>query len=142
MKRPTGIALIAVMFIVLAVLSLLWSGLVFGLGGLGSLSGGLFGADNVAALGASSAWSGFVGILSALVQIAVAIGLLVMRRWAWFLAPVRRKPDGRAGHRWHPGWRPLCFHVRLPGPRHSGGHLNLPAPAGQPAGIWQPVGGR
>lgn len=86
MKKPTGITLIAVMFIVLAVLSLLWSGLVFGLGGLGSLFGGLFGADNVAALSASNAWSGFVGILSALVQIAVAIGLLAMKRWAWFLA--------------------------------------------------------
>jgi hypothetical protein len=86
MKRPTGITMIAIVYIVLAVLSLLWGGLVFGLGGLGSFFGGLFGADNVAALGTSSAWSGFVGILGALVQIAVAIGLLAMKRWAWFLA--------------------------------------------------------
>lgn len=86
MERPTGIAIIAVAYIALAVLSLLWSGLVFGLGGLGSLFGGLFGAENVAALGTSSAWSGFVGILGALVQIAVAIGLLAMKRWAWILA--------------------------------------------------------
>ena len=86
MKRPTGITIIAVVYIALAVLSLLWSGLVFGLGGLGSLFGGLFGADNVAALGTSSAWSGFVGILAALVQIAVAVGLLAMKKWAWILA--------------------------------------------------------
>lgn len=88
MKRPTGITLIAVMFIALAVLSLLWSGLVFGFGGLGSFVGGLFGADSVARLGTSSAWSGFVGFLTSLVQIAVAIGLLAMKRWAWFLALV------------------------------------------------------
>ena len=88
MKRPTGITLIAILFIVLAVLSLLWSGLVFGVGGLSSLFGGLFGADNVSDFGTSSAWSGFVGILGALVQIAVATGLLAMKRWAWFLAMV------------------------------------------------------
>jgi hypothetical protein len=86
MKRPTGITIIAIVYIVLAVLSLLWSGLVFGLGGLGSLFGGLFGADNVAALGTSSAWSGFLGIITALLQIVVAIGLLSMKKWAWFLA--------------------------------------------------------
>jgi hypothetical protein len=88
MKRPTGITIIAVLYIVLAVLSLLWSGLVFGVGGLSSLFGGLFGADNVAAFGTSSSWSGFLGIITALVQIVVAIGLLSMKRWAWFLALV------------------------------------------------------
>ena len=86
MKRPTGIAVIAIVYILLAVLSLLWSGLVFGVGGLSSLFGGLFGADSVSAFGTSSAWSGFVGILTALVQIVVAIGLLTMKRWAWYLA--------------------------------------------------------
>lgn len=88
MKRPTGITIIAIVYIVLAILSLLWSGLVFGVGGLGSLFGGLFGADNVAAFGTSSAWSGFLGIITAIVQIIVAIGLLSMKRWAWFLALV------------------------------------------------------
>lgn len=88
MRRPTGITIIAVLYIVLAVLSLLWSGLVFGVGGLSSLFGGLFGADNVAAFGTSSAWSGFLGILTALVQIVVALGLLSLKRWAWILALV------------------------------------------------------
>lgn len=86
MKRPAGITIIAIVYIVLAVLSLVWSGLVFGLGGLGSFFGGLFGADNVAALGTSSAWSGFLGILTAVAQIVVAIGLMGMKKWAWFLA--------------------------------------------------------
>jgi hypothetical protein len=88
MKRPTGITIIASLTILLAVLSLLWSGLIFGVGGLSSLFGGLFGADNVAALGTSSSWSGFLGIITALVQIVVAIGLLSMKKWAWILALV------------------------------------------------------
>ena len=79
MKRPTGITIIAIVYIVLGVLSLLWSGLVFGLGGLSSFFAGLLGADSVSALGSSSAWSGFVGIRAAVVQIAVAIGLLSMK---------------------------------------------------------------
>jgi hypothetical protein len=86
MKRPTGITVIAVVYIVLAAISLVWSGLVFGLGGVGSFFGGLFGAENVAALGTSSAWSGFLGIITALVQFVVALGLLSMKKWAWFLA--------------------------------------------------------
>ena len=85
MKRPTGITIIAVLFIALAVLSLLWSGLVFGVGGLSSLFGGLLGAGAVSAFGQSTAWSGFVGIVSAAVQITVALGLLALKRWAWYL---------------------------------------------------------
>ena len=36
----------------------------------------------------AGAWSGFLGILGAVVQFAVAIGLLSMKRWAWFLAMI------------------------------------------------------
>jgi hypothetical protein len=86
MKRPTGITIIAILYIVLAILSLLWSGLVFGVGGLSSLLGGLVGAQNVAAFGVSSGWAGFLGIITAVVQFAVAFGLLAMKKWAWILA--------------------------------------------------------
>jgi hypothetical protein len=86
MKRPTGITIIAIVYIVLAILSLLWSGLVLGVGGLSSLVGGLFGAESVAAFGVSSGWAGFVGIITAVVQFAVAFGLLAMKKWAWILA--------------------------------------------------------
>jgi hypothetical protein len=86
MKRPTGITIIAILYIVLALLSLLWSGLVFGVGGLSSLLGGLVGAENVAAFGASTGWAGFLGIISTVVQFIVAIGLLSMKKWAWILA--------------------------------------------------------
>jgi hypothetical protein len=86
MKRPTGITIIAILYIVLAILSLLWSGLVFGVGGLSSLFGGLVGAESVAAFGLSSGWAGFLGIITAVVQLAVAFGLLAMKKWAWILA--------------------------------------------------------
>ena len=86
MERPTGITIIAIVYLFLGVLSLLWSGLVFGLGGIGSLFGGLVGAENLAAASTAGAWSGFLGILAAIVQFAVAIGLLKMAKWAWILA--------------------------------------------------------
>jgi hypothetical protein len=85
-ERPVGISIIAVVYILLAIFSLVWSGIVFGVGGLTSLFGGLFGADSVAAFGASSGWSGFVGIIAAIVQFVIAFGLLAMKKWAWFLA--------------------------------------------------------
>jgi hypothetical protein len=86
MKRPTGITIIAIVYIVMALLSLLWSGLVFGVGGLSSLVGGVFGAESVAAFGASTGWAGFLGIITAVVQFAVAFGLFAMKKWAWILA--------------------------------------------------------
>ncbi len=88
MERPTGITIIAIAYFVLGFLSLLWSGLVFGLGGIGALFSGLLGAENVAAASTAGAWSGFLGILAAIVQFAVAIGLLKMKKWAWVLALV------------------------------------------------------
>ena len=88
MNRPTGITLIAILFIALAILSLLWSGLVFGVGGLSTLVGNLFGAESIKAFGTSSGWSGFLGILIAAVHIAVGVGLFLMQKWAWYLAIV------------------------------------------------------
>jgi len=64
-QRPVGVTLIAIIFIGLGILSLLWSGLVFGVGGLSSLFGSLFNAENMAAFGTSSTWMGFLGILAA-----------------------------------------------------------------------------
>jgi len=87
-KRPAGITVLVVLFFLLGGLSLLWSGLIFGIGGLGSLFGGLFGAEQIAAYSESTAWSGFLGLITAVVQIVVAFGLLGMKRWAWLLALV------------------------------------------------------
>lgn len=85
-NRPAGITFIVILFFILGPLSLLWSGLSFGVGGLGTLFGNLFGAENVTTIGVSTAWSGFLGIISAATQIVVAFGLLGMKRWAWILA--------------------------------------------------------
>jgi hypothetical protein len=87
-KRPTGITVLAVLYFILAVLSLLWSGLVLGVGGLSSVLGGLFSAEGVEAFGMSTTWAGTVGITAAIVQLVVALGLLTMKKWAWALALV------------------------------------------------------
>ena len=85
-KRPTGITIIAVIFLILGIFSLLWSGLVFGFGGLRAMFGGVISAEQMAAAGAAGAWSGFLGIITATVQIVTGFGLLGMKKWAWILA--------------------------------------------------------
>ena len=85
-KRPAGITVIVILFFLLGTLALLWSGLIFGIGGLSSFFGGLFGAEQVTTLGETTAWSGFLGLINAVVQIVVAFGLLGMKKWAWTLA--------------------------------------------------------
>jgi hypothetical protein len=86
MKRPAGITVIAIVFIVMAIISLLWSALIFGIGGLSSLVGGLFGAGNLEAFGISTGMAGFLGLIVAIVQFVVAFGLLAMKKWSWILA--------------------------------------------------------
>ena len=85
-KRPTGISILFWVYLILGILSLLWSGLVLGVGGLTSFFGGIFGMENVLSFGSTSAWSGYFGIITAVVQIIVAFGLASMKKWAWVLA--------------------------------------------------------
>ena len=85
-NRPAGITFLVILFIVLGVLSLLWSGLSFGIGGLSSLFGNLFGAESVASFGISTAWYGFLGLFSSIIQIIVAFGMASMKPWSWILA--------------------------------------------------------
>lgn len=87
-KRPTGITIIAIYFILIGVLSFIWSLLVFGVGGVSTAVSGLLGAENINAVVSAGMWSGFLGIISAIVQIAVGIGLLGMKSWAWYLAVI------------------------------------------------------
>ena len=46
-KRPTGISVLFWVYLVLGILSLLWSGMVLGIGGLSALFGGILGLENV-----------------------------------------------------------------------------------------------
>jgi hypothetical protein len=87
-ERPAGITVIAALFIALGIFSLLWGGLVLGIGGLSALFGSLFGAQNMTSFGNASAWTGYFGIVTAMVQIVVAFGLIAMKKWAWILALV------------------------------------------------------
>ena len=86
--RTTGVAVIALIFMLLGVFSLVWSGLVFGIGGVTSAVTGVIGADAVNAAASSGMWSGFLGLFGAVVQIAVGIGLLGMKTWSWYLAVI------------------------------------------------------
>ncbi len=86
MKRPIGISILAVVYILLAIASLAWSLMLLGVGGLSNLFGSLVGAEHIASFGLSSGWSGFVGIIAAVIQFVIAFGLLAMKKWAWVLA--------------------------------------------------------
>ncbi len=87
-QRPTGITVLALVYILLASLSLLWSLFVFGFGGVAAAFGSLFGAESVATTGINSVVSGTLGIITAIVQLIVAFGLWKLRPWAWLLAIV------------------------------------------------------
>jgi hypothetical protein len=81
--RPTGITLLAWVFIVLGILSFLWGLIVFGVGGVGSLFSSIF---TLSPQLSSNLWAGFVGMAGAVVQLATGIGLLQVKSWAWYLA--------------------------------------------------------
>lgn len=85
-QRPTGITILALVYILLAGLSLLWSLFVFGFGGMAATFGSLFGAENIATTGVNSVVSGTLGIITAIVELVVAFGLWKLRPWAWLLA--------------------------------------------------------
>ncbi len=85
-QRPCGITALGIIYLVLGGLSLLWSLIVFGFGGVTWLTGSLFGGSSAIATGGNHVLAGLLGLLSAGIQIIAAIGLLQLKRWAWVLA--------------------------------------------------------
>jgi hypothetical protein len=81
--RPTGITLLGWIFIILGLISFLWSLLVFGVGGIGSLFGSIF---TLSPQLSSNLWAGFLGMAGAAVQLATGFGLLQVKSWGWYLA--------------------------------------------------------
>jgi hypothetical protein len=82
-ERPQGVTILGILFIVLALFSLVWGLFVMGVGGVAGLfgfvtgvEGGLFGPF----------WSGVIGIGTAILDLIIAFGLLGLRKWAWLLA--------------------------------------------------------
>lgn len=84
--RPTGVTILAVIYLIMGLMSLVWSGLVFGYGSLNLFFGSVVGAEAMASYGGSNVWAGILGLVTAGVQIATAVGLFGMKRWAWYLA--------------------------------------------------------
>lgn len=85
MKRPTGINLIGIYYLIVGILTFVWSLFILGVGGVSALFGSVFGAENLAAFGGSNAWSGYLGLITAVVQVAVAFGLFAAQKWAWYV---------------------------------------------------------
>ena len=88
MKRPTGVSVIAVYFLIVGILSLLWSLFILGVGGVSAFFGSIFGAENITAFGGAQAWSGYIGLITAVIQIALCFGLSAMKKWAWYLTMI------------------------------------------------------
>jgi hypothetical protein len=85
-QRPAGITLLGILFIILGIISLLWGLLLFNVGAISSITGAIFGAENLATFGGNNAGQGLVSIASAVLDFVVAYGLLGLRRWGWLLA--------------------------------------------------------
>jgi hypothetical protein len=87
-QRPGGITILAIIYILLAVLSILWALLIMGVGGMAGFTGMLFGAEGMASAGGNWFWGAMLAFGLAILQLVVAFGLLGLKRWAWLLALV------------------------------------------------------
>lgn len=85
-ERPSGVTILAVIYILLGLLSLVWSLLVFGVGAVTGLTGAIVGAENMTSFGSANFWGGIIGVAGAMLDFIIAYGLLNLRPWGWMLA--------------------------------------------------------
>ncbi|CUS06070.1 conserved membrane protein of unknown function [Candidatus Promineifilum breve] len=85
-ERPSGVTILAIIYILLGLLSLVWSLLVFGVGAVTGLTGAIVGAENMASFGTANFWGGIIGVAGATLDFIIAYGLLNLRPWGWMLA--------------------------------------------------------
>ena len=140
-QRPTGITILALVYILLAILSLLWSLFVFGFGGVTATFGTLFGARTWPPA-ASTAWSaarwGSSPLLSSwswpsAVE-AAAVGLAAGHH--------RRRPERGRRRAGHVQRRAVDFLLRPVRPAHPRCDPGLPVQARGQTGFWPLVAGR
>ena len=85
-ERPSGVTILAIIYILLGLLSLVWSLLVFGVGAVTGLTGAIVGAENMTSFGSANFWGGIIGVAGAMLDFIIAYGLLNLRPWGWMLA--------------------------------------------------------
>jgi hypothetical protein len=85
-ERPAGITVTIAFSMFLGIVTLILGSLVLSIGGLSAWFGGLFSAESLTSFGQTSAWIGYLSIVSALFVIVVCFGLIAMKKWAWALA--------------------------------------------------------
>ena len=85
-ERPSGVTILAVIYILLGLLSLVWSLLVFGVGAVTGLTGAIVGAENMTSFGSANFWGGIIGVAGAMLDFIIAYGLLNLRPWGCMLA--------------------------------------------------------
>jgi hypothetical protein len=81
--RPAGVTVIAAALMILGVISFITSLSVFGLSGISAMINPVFQHSPQLA---NNMTAGILGMIMAAVQFIVGIGMLQMKRWAWYLA--------------------------------------------------------
>ncbi len=87
-ERPSGIAVLGVLFFVMAVVMALGSLSVMLLGGVGVVGGVMFGGESATMVSEEIVLVGVMALVLAGLQVVVGFGLMTQQRWGWWLAMV------------------------------------------------------
>lgn len=82
---PAGIVVLAILYIIGGILSLVWGVVAISVGSVSWITGLLF-SSTMREFGGSAFWGGFWGIGSAILNFAVGFGLFARQKWAYILA--------------------------------------------------------
>jgi hypothetical protein len=85
-RLPFTVIVVAILFIVGGIISLVWGLVETATGGVGWLTGLVTFSESVRVWGGSTLWSGLVGLVSGATQVAAGIGLFLRQTWAWIVA--------------------------------------------------------
>jgi uncharacterized membrane protein (DUF2068 family) len=88
MRLPFWVIVVAILFLVGGLFSVLWGFVQATTGSVGWLAGLITFSESVRGWGGTALWHGLVGIIGGIVQIVVGFGLLAAQRWAWIIALV------------------------------------------------------